>query len=159
MRKQKTTYYCDMDGVLADFNAEPNAVKRFIGEPRFFYNLQPIIENVDAIKQLIKKGESVKILTTSPHFRADDDKIKWLSQHLPEVNRADILIARPHQPKITLIPTRKRKNAVLFDDYGKNIREWVENGGKYAIKILGERLQEENIEKVYQVKSLREWVS
>ena len=28
MRKE-INIYCDMDGVLADFNAEPNAVERF----------------------------------------------------------------------------------------------------------------------------------
>ena len=39
MRKEKY-YYCDMDGVLADFFAEPNAVQRFETEKDFFYNLK-----------------------------------------------------------------------------------------------------------------------
>ena len=50
MRK-KEYYYCDMDGVLADFNNEPQALERFEKEKGFFYNLKPIKENIEFIEK------------------------------------------------------------------------------------------------------------
>ena len=46
---KRLTIYCDMDGVLADFNAENNAVERFKKEKGFFKKLQPIIENLEGL--------------------------------------------------------------------------------------------------------------
>ena len=74
----KTIYYFDMDGVLANFNAEPKAVSRFKTEKGFFYKLKPIKRNIELIYELIEKGEKVRILSASPNKRADKDKRKWL---------------------------------------------------------------------------------
>ena len=40
----KINVYCDMDGVIADFNNEPNALQRFDNEKGFFKNLKPMNE-------------------------------------------------------------------------------------------------------------------
>lgn len=77
MRKKKY-YYCDMDGVLADFFGVPNAVKIFREQENFFFNLKPIEENVQAIVKLLEKGESVRVISASPHEKADKDKRRWL---------------------------------------------------------------------------------
>lgn len=127
--------YCDMDGVLADFNAEPNAVERFKSEKGFFKKLKPMSINVKAIIDLISKGHKVKILTTSPHKRADKDKQEWLKEHLPMINKKDIIYGRPNKAKIEYIKKNKRKQAVLIDDYGKNLKEWRAGGGRRTVKI------------------------
>lgn len=128
-------YYCDMDGVLADFFAEPNAVARFAIEKDFFFNLKPIMENVIAIKSLIKSGASVRVLTASPNERADNDKIKWLEKYIPELAKDRIIVVRLGAKKINYMQTKK---GILFDDYGKNGREWLENPSNEFCKISKE---------------------
>lgn len=143
---KRVIYYCDMDGVLADFNSEPNAVERFKVEKDFFKNLKPIMENVEALSNMIFNGYKVRILSTSPHEQADKDKREWLKKYLPMVKDEHIIMARPDKAKIEYIKRQLRHNAILFDDYGKNIREWEENGGLVGIKITPkvEKLNEFN---------------
>ena len=120
-----------MDGVLADFNAEPNGVDRFRTEKKFFYNLKPIEENVAAIKNLCK-GHSLYILTASPNSRCDRDKKKWIKKYMPFINKKQLIICRNGQKKVDFM---RSETGILFDDYGKNCREWVGKKGNFSFKI------------------------
>lgn len=131
---KKPFYYFDMDGVLADFNNEPRAVERFAVEAGFFATLKPIAENVEFVRELINKGASVYILSASPNKQADKDKRKWLAQHLPELKPWRIILMRNGQKKIDFVKT---KSGLLFDDYGKNCREWEISPKYKAIKVVG----------------------
>jgi 5'(3')-deoxyribonucleotidase len=102
---------------------------------------------------LIKKGYNVKILSTSPHDKADKDKMKWLIKHIPEMKMENVIFSRPKNKKIDYITKRQRKNSILIDDYGKNTTEWVENGGRFAIKLT-EKIKEEK--GVYFIKNIEE---
>lgn len=133
--KKKNYYYCDMDGVLADFSKEPNAVQRFATEKGFFQLLEPIKSNVDFIKKLIANGESVRILSASPTEQADNDKIAWLKKWLPELPKKNIILMRNGQNKADFVKTKGLN--ILFDDYGKNCREWEERPNHKAIKVVG----------------------
>jgi 5'(3')-deoxyribonucleotidase len=134
----KPIIYCDMDGVLADFDKVENAVERYKQEPQFFYNLEPIADNVNAIKELIAKDYKVKILSKSPHENADKDKRKWLEKHLPEIKNADMIFARPHERKIDFVSELEKHFSLLLDDYEKNIEEWRSENG-IAFKITKEQ--------------------
>jgi 5'(3')-deoxyribonucleotidase len=133
----KPIIYCDMDGVLADFDKVENAVAIYKTQPNFFYDLEPIAENVNAIKQLIAKNYLVKILSKSPHENADNDKRKWLAKYLPEIKSENIILARPHETKISFVDELEKHFSVLLDDYEQNINEWRNENG-IAFKITKE---------------------
>ena len=74
---KKLNVYVDMDGVLADFFGETECVARFRSERNFFVNLKPFHKNVQALRKAIEEDKyNIFVLTSSPHQRADQDKIK-----------------------------------------------------------------------------------
>lgn len=140
--------YCDMDGVLANFEKEPNAVNRFNKEKGFFAKLEPISENVQALKNLIAKGYQVKILTASPTLQADNDKRKWLTSYLPEMKSENIIICRNTETKADFV--KNIFNSLLIDDFSKNLIEWKQKGGQ-ALKFVNDYDNETGTHTKYEI--------
>ena len=131
----KLNIYVDMDGVLADFFGEPNNLKRFQTEKGFFKQLKPFIKNVAAVRKLIADGKhEVFIISASPNDQADQDKIRWLNHYLPELQTENAIIMRNGQNKTDYMRT---VDGILFDDYGKNIEQWLckNVGCNRAVKV------------------------
>lgn len=122
-------FYIDMDGVLADFNNEVNALERFKQEKGFFKSLKPIVENVVAVQMLINRGANVYILSASPNLGADNDKRTWLRKYLKGLKSDNIIIIRNGEIKNNYIKNSNSVN-ILFDDWKGNIQLWSGIGCK-----------------------------
>lgn len=116
--------YIDMDGVLADFNSEPDGVLRFAVESGFFKRLKALKKNCKALRELIADGKhNIFILSASPNDAADGDKLAWLKKHRIKLPDGHIIFCRNHEKKVDYMKT---VDGTLFDDYGKNCMEWVD---------------------------------
>ncbi len=133
MLKNDTIIYCDMDGVLADFNAQADAVNRYATEKGFFASLDAITDNLQALKDLMQKGFKVNILSTSPNKQADRDKFTWLMRYLPNLTIGQIIFTRPDRDKADYIPVNS--DTLLIDDYTRNLVAWRGKGGK-VLKLV-----------------------
>lgn len=132
-KNANTRLYFDMDGTIADFNGQTDAVKRFRSEKGFFKNLKPLEKNLQAVKRAIADGYDCYIITASPHRRADNDKIKWLIKYLPEMPTEKVIITRLGECKAHAMKT---VDGILFDDYDRNCKEWVTyNNKNRAVQI------------------------
>ncbi len=119
------TYYFDMDGVLANFHKEAynfaNAINR-----DWIANLDPFMDNVNLVRNLIAQGEKVYILSKAARETAKMGKIDWLAHYIPEMTIENIIIIVGNGKKIDFI----REDGILVDDDMKNIRPWVKAGQK-----------------------------
>ena len=133
MKRNKTNrlnVYIDMDGVIADFNNEVDALERFKTEKGFFKKLH--VMNEFGLNQLLSnKLVNVFILTASPNRQADKDKREWLKYYYPQIKKENIIIMRNGQNKADYMKTEK---GILLDDYGKNCEQWRERGN-VAIQV------------------------
>ncbi|UYE98807.1 putative 5'3'-deoxyribonucleotidase [Xanthomonas phage XbC2] len=112
--KRSLRIYVDMDGVIADFEANlkgrnPKSVKLM---PGTYIRLDPIQGALEAVRTLIAAGHDVWIATKTPthNLLADSEKKHWINEYIPELLdktiitpdkgclRGDVLIDdRPHK--------------------------------------------------------------
>jgi 5'(3')-deoxyribonucleotidase len=130
----KKTYYFDMDGVLANFHKEPfkyeNAINR-----QWIANLDPFVENVNTVRQLIANGNDVYILSKAASETAKMGKLDWLAKYIPEMPTEKIIVLVGSGRKVDYIRTA---TGILVDDDMKNIRPWAKAGYEYIhVEVKG----------------------
>ena len=143
----KPIIYCDMDGVLADFKTAAvkttgMSINRWMNIPsskekwskiksnkNFWYDL-PWMAGGKQLWSYISKFDP-HILSAYVEESFDPNcipgKTGWLRKNTGLVNRQKINLVRRKEKKLFA----KRGNpAILIDDYEKNIREFIQSGGK-----------------------------
>lgn len=136
----------DMDGVLcnliekwfAAYNAEYNdrldpqglvtwgphryarggrAVYKYLAQPGFFRDLQPIPHAIDGMRRLMDWGHDVVIVTAARN--GHKDKLDWIKEHLPFFSLDNVVFA--HRKALV-------RGDVLFDDAPHNLEAFKEYG-------------------------------
>lgn len=125
----RKVYYFDMDGVIANFHKEPykymNAINR-----KWIANLDPFMNNINIVRDLIANGKSVYILTKAASEEARLGKIDFLAKYIPELDIEKRFICIVGNGK--KVDYMRTKTGILIDDDMKNIRPWMQKGLEYV---------------------------
>jgi 5'(3')-deoxyribonucleotidase len=122
----------DMDGTLADFDGA-GGVDR-MNEKGFFAGLA-IYENVaETLRALYEQGREIYILSACIETEyCKTEKMEWIGRNLPFIKKENVILMNVGQNKATefIRATRTLINEsdFLFDDYGKNLKDWYLAGG------------------------------
>lgn len=119
-----TTYYFDMDGVLANFHKAYATNKDVAASRESMANLEPFAENVATVRRLIADGVKVYILTKARNEAGKAGKIDWLAKHIPELALANFICIVGYGRKVDFI----HEAGILVDDDPKNTRQWIKAG-------------------------------
>lgn len=118
------TYYFDMDGVLANFHKEPYKYTNAINK-EWIANLDPFMENVNLVRNLLIAGVEVYILSKAASENARLGKLEWLAKFIPEMPVENVIVIVGNGKKADFIKT---ETGVLVDDDIKNTRPWMKAG-------------------------------
>jgi len=145
---QKYELYCDMDGVLCDFDAQfdhyfglnPKEYIQDRGEKSFenaieeggieFWSTMPWFPNSEKLWSRIGKF-GVNILSSPSNFSAaKEGKLLWIKKHLnPQPKK---IIFKQTGDKHTILTGKSQveiEHSVLIDDYSVNLKPWMAMGG------------------------------
>lgn len=103
-----------------------------------FSNLEPITENVEAVKEAIEKGMNIHILSATPMNHCKADKIKWLHKYIPNLKDEKMHFCKVRDNKAVAV---KDENGILLDDIRLNIRLWKQSG-RQAYTIRNKNIKE-----------------
>lgn len=130
--------FVDMDGVLAEYHPD---VVDYMYERGFFRNRPPMKKSIKIVRELIKRGYNVFILSSvidSPY--CVKEKIEWLDEMIPELKRENQIYVPYGEVKSDYaqknIDTKGSIN-VLIDDYTENLDKWTLDGA-LPIKLLNQ---------------------
>jgi 5'(3')-deoxyribonucleotidase len=135
-RKMRKTYYFDMDGVIANFHKEPYNYKNAISR-EWIANLEPFMDNVTVVRNLIAQGNNVYILSKAAKETSKQGKIEWLARYIPELVEENIIIIVGNGKKVDYM----REEGILIDDDMKNVRPWIKAGHEAIyLEVKGMRI-------------------
>lgn len=138
--------FVDLDGTLARFFEPENPVGRYAKEDDFFLKLNPYSELVEALVMISQESKADVLILSAVDQGIRESCIRQKEEWLRKVY-ADFGMAAP-RALYPLTNTNKAeyvktmiggfsKDYWLLDDYTKNIREWVNEGGR-AVKAINE---------------------
>ncbi len=129
----KKILYIDMDDTIAIFQKK-NCLE-LMYERGYFENLKPR-KLAKTINELAKKYKIIVLSACVNTPYCKKEKINWIGKNIPNVNSYILCNVGENKAKVLKDKGYKiDKNAILIDDYSKNIFQWEENGGT-AIKFI-----------------------
>lgn len=131
--------YFDMDGVLCDFDKQADKMEIWkpenhkpdwkktqdIGE-KFWSEMEPIQEGMNLLSEVEKAGYEIGIFSAIHLDCGKKGKRDWLSKHLPQIPKKNIIIVRSGSMKHKFA----RKNSMLIDDKVSNVENYISVGEK-----------------------------
>lgn len=158
----KTIIFLDMDGVLADFeggiqSSNEGLDKMF--DNGFFKTLLPLERDLETTIKKLQILAEVKVVskacvpkTDSRYQKQVEDKVEWLRIFAPTIPRENIMVLASDESKGMIAQKYKSTNAILVDDYSKNLVEWELAGG-VGVK-RAKRFKERRFEQVRNLRQL-----
>lgn len=138
--KRDIRVYFDMDGTIAKWR---NVSIEETRKPGYFADLEPEMELLDFMRDAIKRGEHIYILSSYyTDTRALLEKKKWLDRYLPEIDSAHCLFVPYGKTNKTeflvgMLHRKLSKADILVDDHTPNLQCWEEAGGQ-GVKWLNQ---------------------
>ena len=135
----KTAFYFDMDGVIANFHKDFDYRKRAQQalNRTWIANLDPFMDNINVMKDLIERQEKVYILTKAANEAAKLGKIDFLKKYIPEFDLNCFICIVGSGKKIDYI----KEDGILIDDDKKNLRQWEKAGQPvYFVEVKGQKV-------------------
>ena len=147
--KGNVQIYCDMDGVLCDF--EKTFKEYFKEDPKDFYKKNGIQEFENVVNEkgiefwsdmdwmpggqelwsIIGKYDPIILSSPSSFKFAKKGKLEWIQKNLKPQPQSVIFKDTGRKHEILKGKSEDEiKNSVLIDDYYKNIQPWEQTGGK-----------------------------
>lgn len=145
---QKYQIYCDMDGVLCDFDAQfdhffgqdiasyekekgEKALKLAIDKAGVeFWSNMPWMPGGEELWKKIGKHGVIILSSPSIFDHAPEGKLKWIQQHLNPKPKEVIFKQAKHKHEVLNDKSEVEiEHSVLIDDYQKNLTPWKEMGG------------------------------
>jgi len=130
--------FFDMDNTLADFSItnEMDYALEHMMEPGYFAGLKLINPATNDIMALLQRqGFEVFILSAcinTPYCK--QEKKDWIKKHIPCIADDNVILVNIGESKADKIGIINNLD-ILVDDYGHNLKEWHEKGGK-SVKFL-----------------------
>lgn len=128
--------YCDMDGVISDFDGwkakhggitKENLWREISKVDHFFFNLEPMEEAFKLMEYLESLKIPIAMLTALPLRSsvpdAKEDKRKWMTKYFDSNIEFNCVYSAIHKQKFS------GPGLVLIDDNKMNIEQWIRKDG------------------------------
>lgn len=90
------------------------AVYKYLSQPGFFRDLDPIPGAVEGVHKLLAQGHDVVVVTAAKNGHRD--KLDWIREHIPEIKSDHVIFS--HRKELV-------RGDVLFDDAPHNLEAFA----------------------------------